>query len=211
VLVLLVMSTGFCAANTVDLYVIGSQPHALILNGFSVSDNWTVPQANVQDGLLMTLAVGTGYTFFYSTKCSSTHPSLIDCPTFNGIDLEGSVAGRDERNITIRYSCTLAESDQTSPSINVNVTIKFFSHPINGEKILSLIAKNITCTAATPSTEVPTDDGPDNGINPIFYGVIGLVGVVIVLVAVVGIVYQCVAIKRWFRANSSQEEEETNE
>jgi hypothetical protein len=54
-------------------------------------------------------------------------------------------------------------------------------------------------------------DGPDNGINPIFYGVIGLVGVVIVLVAVVGIVYQCVAIKRWFRANSSQEEEETNE
>jgi hypothetical protein len=37
------------------------------------------------------------------------------------------------------------------------------------------------------------------------------VGVVIVLVAVVGIVYQCVAIKRWFRANSSQEEEETNE
>jgi hypothetical protein len=97
VLVLLVMSTGFCAANTVDLYVIGSQPHVLISSGFSVSNNWTVPQANVQDGLLMTLAVGTGYTFFYSTKCSSTHPSLIDCPTFNGIDLEveGSVVGKD--------------------------------------------------------------------------------------------------------------------
>jgi hypothetical protein len=74
VLVLLVMSTGFCAANTVDLYVIGSQPHVLISSGFSVSNNWTVPQANVQDGLLMTLAVGTGYTVHDKPYIINTPP-----------------------------------------------------------------------------------------------------------------------------------------
>lgn len=52
----------------------------------------------------------------------------------------------------------------------------------------------------------PGDGGTDT-INPIFYGIIGCVGVIILVVVVVAIVYQCVVLKRAMNQRQDEGEE----